>query len=94
MIFQGFHSSLWPHRNAGGVAAAPLESHGLMPRQEVTERVAELLDRIGLHAGFFDRYPHELSDRQRQRVGIIRALPFSSDLIMCDEPSASSTVSI
>jgi oligopeptide/dipeptide ABC transporter ATP-binding protein len=95
MIFQDPYASLDPRRPVGEAIGEALDIHGLhqgkQPRQR---RIADLLERVGLHPDVIDRYPHEFSGGQRQRVGIARALACEPDFIVCDEPIAALDVSI
>ena len=94
MVFQDPYASLNPRMTVGSIVSAPLVIHGIGNRSERQERVAELLNLVGIHPNCINRYPHEFSGGQRQRIGIARALALHPDLIICDEPISSLDVSI
>ncbi|MFF5803177.1 ABC transporter ATP-binding protein [Streptomyces sp. NBC_01565] len=86
MVFQDPASSLNPRRSVGESVADPLRAAGERDEAVIRARVGELLARVGLEPGHYDRYPHEFSGGQRQRIGIARALAPRPRLIVCDEP--------
>jgi oligopeptide/dipeptide ABC transporter ATP-binding protein len=94
IVFQNPLSSLSPRLKIVDIVAEPLRTHGIIPKNEIRNRVVELLDQVGLGAQHLERFPHELSGGQCQRVAIARALAVNPRLIVLDEPTSALDVSV
>jgi peptide/nickel transport system ATP-binding protein len=94
MIFQDPINSLNPRMTVFDIVAEPMVIHGMGTGAQAEERVANLLERVGLRPDNMRRYPHEFSGGQRQRIGIARSLSLNPSLVICDEPVSALDVSI
>ena len=93
-IFQDPFSRLNPRHRGDAIVAEPALHLGVIPKNEVDDRVRDLLEKVGLGADAAVKYPHEFSGGQRQRISIARALATQPRFLICDEPTSALDVSI
>jgi peptide/nickel transport system ATP-binding protein len=94
IIFQDPYSSLNPRIPIGKAIREPMDVYGIEKAPHRKDKVISLLEKVGLQAGHYDRYPHEFSGGQRQRISIARALALNAQLIICDESVSALDVSV
>ncbi len=94
IVFQHPDASLNPRQKIKEILSRPLKLYNIVPRSEISQRIRDLLSKVLLPEEFADRYPHQLSGGEKQRIAIARAFAAEPELVICDEITASLDVSV
>lgn len=94
IVFQDPGGSMNPRMSVRSIVGEPLQVNGLSEGAELTQRVAELLDSVGLKREHMNRFPHEFSGGQKQRIALARSLSLDPEFILLDEPTSALDVSV
>lgn len=94
IVFQNPYASLNPRKKIGSILEEPLVINTSLSARERKQKVLAMMEKVGLRADFYDRYPHMFSGGQRQRIAIARGLMLSPDIVVADEPVSALDVSV